>query len=554
MSPDRPTRRQLLGTAAAASLVAPGDGLAAALGPTVFSIRIGRLSGSSGELATRWRFVLAGVEWSGPRDASIELRVRSRSGAWSPWAVVSTLGHEPNGAPAGRTVFGSPVWFGPARRFELRASVPVDGLRVHFVTLAAVSGAPAAAKAAAFPLADPVLDAGPGQPPIIARSAWAGAHSPPAVPPAYGKVRLAFVHHTDNPNGYAAGAVPAILLAIYQFHRFVRGWHDIGYNFVIDLFGRIWEARAGGIDLPVIGAQAGGYNVESTGVAVLGTFSSVVPSRAAIAALERLLAWKLSLHGLHALGRTTVEVNPFDAFYTPYAGGTRISLPHVAGHRDGCTTDCPGNAFYARLPSIRPRVAALAGTVGTLTIGPRPPLLSLAMVETTAGVPAVVSGALRTLGAAPIAGAPVAVESVISGGTTTPLAGVTTTGDGSWEASFALEHSALVRAVHGTAPVTVSDLLAVNVAPAITLTVASTAPLEVTGTVRPAKRYVTITLYALQGPHRRRVASARVRVEQGGSFTAGLGARTPGSYELVARTRGDAVNVAGTSAPLRFTA
>jgi hypothetical protein len=551
MNTDRPTRRQLLGTAAA-SLVAPGDGFAAALAPTVFSMRIGHVAGSTGELASRWRFVLAGVEWSGPRDARIEIRVRFRTGAWSPWAVASSLGHEPDLTPSERALFGSPVWFGPARRFELRAAVPVDGLRVHFVTLAAVSGATAAGVTPS-PLAEPVFDAGPGQPPIIARSAWAGVHSPPAVPPAYGKVRLAFVHHTDNPNGYSAGAVPAMLLAMYQFHRFVRGWHDIGYNFVIDLFGRIWEARAGGIDLPVIGAQAGGYNVESTGVAVLGTFSSVVPSRAALSALEQLLAWKLSLHGLHALGRTTVEVNPFDAFYTPYAGGTRISLPHIAGHREGCTTDCPGNAFYARLPAIRPRVAALAGTVATLTIGPRPPLLSLAVVETTADVPAVVSGVLRTLGAGPIAGAPVAVESVAPGRATAPLASVTTAGDGSWEASLALERSALVRVVHGSAPVTVSDLLAVNVAPVVTVAVASTAPLTVTGTVMPAKGHVTATLYSLRGPHRRRVASARVRVEQGGSFTAGFGARTPGSYELVARTAADAVNVAGTSAPLRFT-
>ncbi len=548
MSTPRPTRRQLLGAAAAASLLAPGDGLAAALAPSVFSMEIGHLTGSTGELAGRWRFVLAGVEWSGPRAARIEMRVRARTGGWSPWALASALGHEPDQAPSQRTVFGSPVWFGAARRFELRAAVPVDGLRVHFVTLAAVGGTPAAA-VAAFPLAEPVLDAGPGQPPIIARSAWAGAHSPPGTPPAYGKVRLAFVHHTDNPNGYSAEAVPAMLLAMYQFHRFVRGWHDIGYNFVVDLFGRIWEARAGGIDQPVIGAQAGGYNVESTGVAVLGTFSSVVPSRAAIGALEQLLAWKLSLHGLHALGRTTVEVNPFDAFYTQYRGGTRISLPHIAGHRQGCTTDCPGNAFFARLGSIRPRVAALTGTVGTLTIGPRPPLLSLAAVQTTAGRPAVVAGALRRLGGGSIPGASLTVERVGAGGATTPLAAVSTAADGSWTASLALDYSALVRAVHGAAPVTVSDLLAVNVAPAISVTVASTAPLTVTGTVVPAKRYATVTLYALRGSLRHRVAAVRAHVQPGGTFSARFAGRPPGAYLVVARTAADPSNTAGASAP-----
>ena len=91
-----------------------------------------------------------------------------------------------------------------------------------------------------------------------------------------------------------------MLRAIYAFHRYVNGWNDIGYNFVIDRFGRIFEARAGGIDEPVVGAQAGGYNLVSTGVAVLGSFSDVPISPAARAALERLLAWKLSLHGVSA--------------------------------------------------------------------------------------------------------------------------------------------------------------------------------------------------------------------------------------------------------------
>src|SRR5438270_297915 len=83
---------------------------------------------------------------------------------------------------------------------------------------------------------------------------------PLAEAPAYGAVRMAFVHHTENPNGYGASEVPAMLLAIYVFHRFVRGWDDIGYNFVVDLYGRIWEARAGGIDEAVTGAHAGGFN------------------------------------------------------------------------------------------------------------------------------------------------------------------------------------------------------------------------------------------------------------------------------------------------------
>jgi hypothetical protein len=104
-------------------------------------------------------------------------------------------------------------------------------------------------------------------------------------------VELAFVHHTQSPNGYASAEVPAMLRAIYLFHRHVKGWHDIGYNFVIDRFGRAFEARAGGIDESVIGAHAGGYNQYSTGVAVLGSFMGAPISPAARATLESLLAW-----------------------------------------------------------------------------------------------------------------------------------------------------------------------------------------------------------------------------------------------------------------------
>ena len=68
-----------------------------------------------------------------------------------------------------------------------------------------------------------------------------------------------------------------MLAAIYDYHRFSRGYFDIAYNFVIDALGRIWEARAGGIDEPVMGAHAGGYNSVSTGIAILGTFSFALP-------------------------------------------------------------------------------------------------------------------------------------------------------------------------------------------------------------------------------------------------------------------------------------
>jgi len=315
---------------------------------------------------------VAGLQWRGGSAApAAEMRARLAGDTWGPWVPAGGHGHGPDSAVGGPQT-GEPLWVGGAREIELRSAGPLEGGRLRLVL---EPTAPAAALAASLPLAQPVLAAGAGQPPIIARQAWAKGIPLPRVAPEYGAVELAFVHHTENPNGYTAAQVPAMLRAIFLFHREVNGWNDIGYNFVIDRFGRVWEARAGGIDEPVAGAQAGGYNFVSSGVAVLGSFMSTQISRAAHEALQRLLAWKLSLHGTPSTGRVTVRVNPAGAGYSKYPANARVSLRRVSGHRDADSTDCPGNALYGQLPAIRRQVTRLSGTpvAATLTLVPAAP-------------------------------------------------------------------------------------------------------------------------------------------------------------------------------------
>ncbi|HWE11507.1 MAG TPA: N-acetylmuramoyl-L-alanine amidase [Solirubrobacteraceae bacterium] len=547
------TRRHVLGgaaVAAGAGLLAGPAGALARTDPTVFSRRLAMVDGVSPVVAAGRRFVAAGVQWADPARVRIELRGRALGGRWSPWGLASVRGHGPDGAGPASAHSGEPLWFGPADEVQLRSSVPVRGVRVQFVDLAAVASrldGAASARAAAFTLAQPVLPAGPGQPPIIARSAWAGRRHGPSAGPYYGAVRLAFVHHSDGPNGYSAGEVPAMILAIYLFHRFTNGWHDIGYNFVIDAFGRIWEARAGGIDEPVIGAQAGGYNTVSTGVCMLGTFSARLPTPAAISSLERLLAWKLALHGVPARGDVTVEVDPAAAFYTPFRPGQRVLLPRVAGHRQGDSTECPGNALFARLPTIRTRVDELAGAPAQLT-------LAASHVRVAPGMPVLLGGKLSNLDGSPIPAAALAVQTVAGIGRTTTFATVTTAPDGTWSATLAPATTALVRALHPAAPAAVSDLVEVDVAPVITLTLASTAPLRLAGTIAPSKRSVTLDVYKLSGPHRHLALSRRVAVHRG-TFSArlSLGRRARGRYEVVARSAADAATVAAASAPVTVT-
>jgi N-acetylmuramoyl-L-alanine amidase len=538
------TRRALLGGAAAAgaaSLVRPGLAEAILRRQTIATRSLGTLAGASAPILAPFRFALVGIEWSGPRAAHIELRARAPNRGWSPWAPASLVGHDGDGQGDSQaaSLFGEPVWTGAAYRVQLRSDRRVRDLRIHFVA-ARVSSA--ARFAAAPPLAMPALETGPGQPPIIARKAWAAGQAHPATGPFYGTVKLAFVHHTVNPNGYSAGAVPSMLRAIFDYHVHVRGFFDIAYNFIIDAYGRIWEARAGGIDMAVVGAHAGAYNAQSTGVAMLGDFMNRVPSPAAISALQHLVAWKLSLHGLPANGRAHVVVDPATAFYTPFRPGAHITLPRVAGHRDGDSTDCPGNALYARLPAIRPTIVSLAGVPARLTAAASP-------ARVTAGTTVSLSGSLGLLTGAPLGGAPVELQSL--GPAATTFAAKTTSGDGSWSGSITPQQNTAVRALHRPYPASVSDWIEVEVAPVITLSAQSGGAVLVSGTISPAKRRVRLDLYRAGGPRRSPLRTKRVGVA-GGQFSARF-TPPPGSYVVVARTAADALNAAGVSPPVPVT-
>ena len=159
------TRRTLLeGVAAggAASLMRPAEGLANALQPgrPVSSRWVGSLSAESERLRAPRRFSLVGVQWAGPAAATIELRARGLDGGWSPWAIASVLGHDGDREGRREGLFGEPVWTGPAEYVQARSDRPVAGLRLHFVSV--TPSGPRADAAQALPLAQPMLNAGPG--------------------------------------------------------------------------------------------------------------------------------------------------------------------------------------------------------------------------------------------------------------------------------------------------------------------------------------------------------------------------------------------------------
>jgi len=206
-------------------------------------------------------------------------------------------------------------------------------------------------------------------PDIITRAEWGADESLRSGTPEFATIRKLVVHHTVTTNDDPDPA--ATVRAIYQSHTQQNGWNDIGYNFLVDAQGRVYEGRwARGYESNelhsgeatdgrgVIGAHDLNYNTGSCGVALLGTFDDTVPTPAAIDALVRVLAWKASVHTIDPLGASA---------FTNGSGST-TSFPNISGHRDTNATDCPGQKLYPQLPNVRTRVA---GALGTGLIGYR---------------------------------------------------------------------------------------------------------------------------------------------------------------------------------------
>ena len=183
------------------------------------------------------------------------------------------------------------------------------------------------------------------KPMIYSRAQWGADESKRDGNPSYFEVHGGFVHHTVNANDYKRKDVPAIIRSIYAYHTQSRGWSDIGYNFLVDRFGRIWEGRYGGVDRAVVGAHTLNYNSYSFAMSAIGNFELVQPSAKIIQAYAALMAWKLSLHGVSAA--STVQ-----------RIGTK-DFQAINGHRDAASTACPGKYLYAKIPEIR-QLAALA--------------------------------------------------------------------------------------------------------------------------------------------------------------------------------------------------
>jgi hypothetical protein len=321
-----------------------------------------------------------------------------------------------------------------------------------------------------------------------------------------------------------------------KYHRDTNGWNDLGYNFVVDKYGQIFEGRAGGIDQAVIGAQAQGYNSHSTGIANIGTFSEVGQTDAALDAMAKLIAWKLPLHGAPVSGQIVLESGGGDL--NRYKAGTPVTLQRISGHRDGDATECPGNALYGQLPELRRRAAAIAPAVPTATV-------ALAMdqpaTSVTYGDQLTLSGTLRRADGSAVAGQRVLVQKQGRSGWVT-VARATSADDGAWSASFPWRAAGRVRARAAVTGATAAATQGVQIgctplleAKATTTRVKAGRSLAVSGTVRPlAPVVVTIEKQGSDGKWRK-VGTTTVKPRRA-QFKAGVKLARPGLYRLTPRT------------------
>ncbi|MFE0177472.1 peptidoglycan recognition protein [Streptomyces sp. NPDC059002] len=196
------------------------------------------------------------------------------------------------------------------------------------------------------------------RPRIITRKGWGADEKLREKDFAYTKtVKAAFVHHSASGNNYRCSQAGSVLRSIYRYHVKSSGWRDFGYNFAVDKCGNIYEGRAGGVAKPVLGAHTLGFNANSMGIAVLGTYSSSNPPKAAVNAVARLTAWKLGLYGANPRGTTYLKSGGGNL----YKKGKNVRLRVISGHRDGFATECPGSRLYKKLGKARSTSARFQG-------------------------------------------------------------------------------------------------------------------------------------------------------------------------------------------------
>ncbi len=193
---------------------------------------------------------------------------------------------------------------------------------------------------------------GISKPYVVSRNGWGADESIMRWSRQYRSVTHLIIHHTAGANSARNGDWPSVVRSTYRYHAVTRGWGDIGYHYLVDPNGVLYEGRSGGDN--VIGAHAYRYNSGTMAISFMGNFETANPASNALRSAEKLLAWKASQRNIKPLERGQ-----------HHSGKT---VNYIAGHRDWASTACPGKNLYSQLPTIRKNVSDLMGGMGGLEV------------------------------------------------------------------------------------------------------------------------------------------------------------------------------------------
>jgi hypothetical protein len=306
------------------------------------------------------------LAFTAPPGARLWYRTSTDGDTWTAWAEAETSEHagpdlgtsEARRAGPEHRSAGEPLWVGQARYVQARVrGATLDAITVDVIDSMGLSRPLWRRMTDALRSAwqgDGVTAAqAGGRPAVVRRAGWGADESLRQDRPAYaGRARYGILHHTAGTNDYTAAEAPGVVRGIYAYHTRSRGWSDVGYNFLVDRFGTIYEGRHGGIDRAVIGAHTLGFNTGGIGVAMMGNHDTAAISKATRSAVARLLAWKFAVHGIDPAGRVSIT-STCTGGGCKRPKGTTVRFPTLFGHRDAGYTSCPGAKGHAALPGLR---------------------------------------------------------------------------------------------------------------------------------------------------------------------------------------------------------
>ena len=321
-------------------------------------------------------FPFSGLGFRGDGSApTMSFRVLEPAGEWTDWTAVEYVDRfdgpdegsaEAGGADAPDWV-SEPIWVGEATHLQIDVvGATLEDVEANVVDTMGLSETVFRRAARHVgSLGTPPAEASVSQPTIVDRRGWGADESWRKGSPSYREPEAAVLHHTATSNSYTSAQAAGQVRNMYHWHTQGNGWNDLGYNFVVDRFGTIYEGRAGGITQGVIGAHAGGWNTGTVGVAIMGNHNTAAVSSAAFNAAAEVLAWKFGLHGIDPNPASRVTMNGYDIRRLESHRNVRGSYRSDVGG-----TDCPGSWLYPRMNELRDLVNAKSATNAGPTVAP----------------------------------------------------------------------------------------------------------------------------------------------------------------------------------------